>query len=186
MNTEEEIWKPIKGHEGCYSVSNLGNVRNDKNKRIIYGDVSGIGYRRVALNRPEKKRYFVHRLVAEHFVEKGSYKDFEEELVVRHKNGVRTDNRAENLEWVIRGEREFPVRKRYSEDDEEYEIKPEVYYQVFNIANGELIKEYDSQKALRADYPMCQITLVTSCRRGWFYGDWQQKRRRLGIRKLTR
>lgn len=36
-------------------------------------------------------KHYIHRLVAEHFLVK---------LQVNHKNGVRSDNRKENLEWV--------------------------------------------------------------------------------------
>lgn len=186
MGTEKEIWKPIKGHEGFYSISNLGNIRNDKNQRILYGDTSGIGYRRVTLHKPERKRYFVHRLVASHFVE-GYDPNFADELLVNHKNGIRLDNRAENLEWILRSEKEYPSRVKYSDDDEEYEIQPEeFYYQVFDYETGEVIKEYATQREFRNDYPMCRITFVTSCTRGWFYVDWQKKRQKIGIRKLKR
>ena len=46
MNIVKEIWKPIKGY---YSISNLGNVRNDKTQHILQGDYNTVGYRRVIL-----------------------------------------------------------------------------------------------------------------------------------------
>lgn len=64
-----EIWKDIKGYEGYYQVSSEGNVRNAVTKQILKGDTNNIGYRRVWLCQPVKKRMFVHRLVASAFCE---------------------------------------------------------------------------------------------------------------------
>ena len=102
MNIVKEVWKPIKGYENYYSISNLGNVRNDKTHRILQGDCNTVGYKRVILYVPIKKRFFVHRLVAYHFVD-----GYSNEFVVNHKNGDKKDNRAENLEWVSRSENDF-------------------------------------------------------------------------------
>ncbi len=96
----EEIWKDITGYEGLYQVSNLGNVRS-----LNYwgrGAVKNLTPKRMGnylgvplCNGVQKPKYFyVHRLVAFHFV--GGYEDG---LTVNHINEVRTDNRAENLEW---------------------------------------------------------------------------------------
>lgn len=106
----EEIWKDIKGFEGRYQVSNMGRVRSlerlntDKRGRIHH--VKGMilkdslntkkGYYRVSLSDGHRNytHYEVHRLVALHFVP-----GYKEGLVVNHKNEIKTDNRAENLEW---------------------------------------------------------------------------------------
>lgn len=95
----KEIWKDIKGF-GNYQISSFGNVRN-KNyhrqnviKEIKQTD-NGCGYLRVALCKGSKTSYFyVHRLVGEHFLENKN-----NEKCINHKNGIRSDNRAENLEW---------------------------------------------------------------------------------------
>lgn len=57
-----------KGYENHYGVINLGNVLNDKTHRILQGDCNTVGYIRAILYVPVKKRFFVHRLVAYHFV----------------------------------------------------------------------------------------------------------------------
>ena len=105
-----EVWKDVQGFEGLYQVSNLGRVRsldritidrrgrNIHRKGMILKDCinKGRGYYRVSLSDGHRNytQYEVHRLVAIHFVP--GYKDG---LVVNHKNEIRTDNRAENLEW---------------------------------------------------------------------------------------
>ena len=179
MNIENEIWKQIKGYEGYYSVSNFGNVRNDKTNQLLTGDINTAGYRRVILYQPIKKRYFIHRLVAYHFVE-----GFNDKLVVNHKNGLKTDNRADNLEWVTRSENDLHAYKNDLRHVHNSGHKGDMYYQVFDYATGALIKEYARQSDLQNDYQMCRVTVVTSCKRGWFYGDWKHKSHKIGIRRI--
>ena len=104
----EEIWKDVKGFEGRYQVSNMGRVRSldrlieTEHPYIRTGELlnpsmnSGRGYLRVSFSDGHRhyKHYEVHRLVALHFVD-----GYKPGLVVNHINEVKTDNRAENLEW---------------------------------------------------------------------------------------
>jgi hypothetical protein len=99
-----EIWKPVVGYSGIYSVSNLGNVRREVGfgcpvQRILHPSIIGVGYPAVSLSsaktsKPAKTKS-VHRLVAAAFI--GPCPDG---LQVNHKNGKKPDNRPENLEYV--------------------------------------------------------------------------------------
>lgn len=99
-----EIFKDVPNYEGIYKVSNLGNVKSLKwNKEIIMKQ--GISSRYLAVNlRKENisKIYRVHVLVAMTFL---NYKpNGKQDFVIDHKNGVRTDNRLENLQIVTQRE----------------------------------------------------------------------------------
>lgn len=92
-----EIWKPINGFEGEYSISNYGRIRNDRSGRISIGHECGIGYKKFNFWRGNEEiaKAYVHRLVADAFLEKRP-----DDTEVNHKDGNRANNRVDNLEWV--------------------------------------------------------------------------------------
>ena len=94
-----EIWADVKGFEGFYQVSDQGHLRSLRTGKVMSEkSLNGGGYVYKTLYKHGAfKRTVLHRLVAAAFVN-GSGPQ------VNHKNGCKTDNRAENLEWVTRSE----------------------------------------------------------------------------------
>ncbi len=111
---EKEIWKPIEGFESYYMASSLGNikalskvvyfthavtgerhVRTTKEIVLKKGTTRG-GYKHVSMSKDLKaKCYRVCCLVAIAFIPNPENKP-----QVNHKNGIKNDDRAENLEWM--------------------------------------------------------------------------------------
>lgn len=98
-----EIWKPIKGYEGLYDVSNYGRIRSHdyrkKGVTQILSTHARIGnYVKVGLRRDGKIRYYrVHRLVAFAFLPP----PMEGQTQVEHINCDKRDNRVENLRFTL-------------------------------------------------------------------------------------
>lgn len=93
---EEEIWKYIPEYEGIYYVSTLGRIKSKKTskEKILKGYINPYGYVAVSLSGNIK---IVHRLVAIVFL---NHIPCGFDLVVNHKNFIRSDNRLTNLEIV--------------------------------------------------------------------------------------
>lgn len=110
LKNKGEIWKPIKGFEKLYEISSLGRVKSlarpmhlpikgkcytSREKIMSPARIGADGYEFVYLRKNVKShRYYVHRLVADNFLN-----DIKNGNVVNHINGIKYDNRVENLEW---------------------------------------------------------------------------------------
>lgn len=86
-------WRKIEGKPN-YSVSNEGNIRNDKTGRILKPYKGTSGYYQIMLGSKTSPLY-VHRLVAKAFI-----KNPNNLPQVDHINGNKLDNRVENLRWL--------------------------------------------------------------------------------------
>jgi hypothetical protein len=104
MESKIEVWLPIPGYENLYSVSSFGNVRAEH-----YGKGVGQGQQLLCLYKQRKgyliadltkdgvrRHWLVHILVALAFLGPKPTPQHQ----VNHKDGVKTNNRPRNLEWL--------------------------------------------------------------------------------------
>jgi hypothetical protein len=111
----EEIWVPVKNHEGSYEVSNMGRVKSLPKKVDLFHGGHYFTKEKILKQRlsgckdyPERKYLFValfnggiredvqvHRLVGARFVDNPYGYN-----IINHLKGITTDNRASELEWT--------------------------------------------------------------------------------------
>lgn len=122
-NLLNEIWKPVKGYEGLYEVSNLGNVRS-LDRYVMHGNrccllkgkpivsfPNSRGYLRATLYKNgQGKKYFVHRLVAETFIPNPNNLP-----CIDHIDRNYLNNSTDNLRWCTQKENmNNPLTRKYA------------------------------------------------------------------------
>lgn len=147
----KEVWIDIKGYEGLYQVSNLGNIKSLSREIRVSDKLGGYrkkaeslmrleacknGYLRVLLTKNNNGKHFlVHRLVAEAFLP-----NLQNMPQINHKDENKANNNVDNLEWC-----DAKYNSNYGARTVRTSIakfKPVKQYDM----QGNLIREYDSLK----------------------------------------
>lgn len=155
-----EIWKEIPDHVG-YEVSNYGNIRSrlnnsgkiSKDYRSIKAITTEKGYKRAPIRKNKKPRmWFVHRLVLLAFVG-----NIPKDMEVNHINGIKDDNRLDNLEYVTHSENEkhkYRILKRPTikwEKSNFSKLTRDQAYSIKYLENGlqkDIAKKYGISKGM--------------------------------------
>lgn len=89
-------WKDVVGYEGIYEVSNNGDVRNKKTKRILKLQTGNTKYLKVHLSKNGVSKWeLVHRLVGKAFIRNDNKYN-----IINHLDNNPLNNKVENLEWT--------------------------------------------------------------------------------------
>lgn len=155
--------KIIDGYEN-YSISDNGVVINEITGKVKSQFIDKKGYSIVTLFKDNKsKNLKIHRLVATAFIpNKNSLPQ------INHINGIKTDNRVENLEWCTSNEN---IKHRY------YVLKNGVMRKVRCIETGEV---FESERQAREKCGYNSQRIGEACRNGikvnglhWEYVDYE-------------
>lgn len=140
---ENEIWKDVKNYEKYYQVSNKGRVKSKDRKilngfglitkkaKILNGSDNSKGYKFIMLNNGKTKlKYYIHRLVANHFILNSN--NLPE---VNHKDSNPSNNNANNLEWITHKDNYWHARNKGRFDEH-----IEVLKKAFSISRKKQMK----------------------------------------------
>lgn len=151
-----EQWKDIRGFEGLYKISNMGRIWSVRKNREKIPDLNNCGYKRIQLIvNKVRSRFFIHRLVAEHFLYEPSLgRD------VNHKNLNKQDNRFFNLEWVTKSENSKHAHANGHQPGAFVKKPCELVYP------GGIVERYDSVRDCAEAIGYCKSSLYNYMRSG--------------------
>lgn len=161
-----ETWKEIKGYDGCYKVSDKGQVLSIRSNKLLSQGTAGGGYKNVNLSIGGKRKTFnVHQLIAIAFL---SHKPNGHVLVVDHINGVVDDNQLSNLQIITQRKNSTKDKKNktskytgvcYAKDRNKW--KSAIYYNNKKYNLGYFDKEEDAFSAYKLKKEAIKETVIT-------------------------
>lgn len=168
-DSDIETWKYVHGYEGIYQVSNLGRVRSvdrllsdGRNRKgvMLKPYVDKDGYKHVTLTaNSTSKHYFVHRLVAEAFIENPNGLP-----QINHKDETRDNNNVNNLEWcdarynLVYGNHLSKISKKISGENHYAHKLTESDVRMIRERYVPFDKEF-GQSAMARRYGVCQSVI---------------------------
>jgi hypothetical protein len=170
---EGEVWKDIPGYEGKYQISNYCRIKSLP--KLIYGrgDKPYISEGKILKQHERKNQYLrvclgikkertIHRLMAQIFIPNPENKP-----CVNHINGIKWDNRIENLEWCTYYENNMHCIKALRRKSGMLGVKGALHVQSKKVAqktlNGELIKIWDSTMDIQRELGFFSPNIQANC-----------------------
>lgn len=148
-----ENWKNINGFENEYRISSRGEVYSLKTKKILRKGIGTNGYYYVILYKNGKaSTYYIHRLVALHYIEKTDNE-------VDHIDENKLNNNVDNLRWVNRYfNASRSTKGKYRRRPAFMENNPKSK-KVYVIKEGTIVKIFYCAKQISKDYNINYSTL---------------------------
>ena len=147
---KKEIWKDVVGYEEYYMISSYGKVWSKRTNKEIKTTLGKTGYYVFSTRLEGRKSKAiclkVHRLVATAFIENTENKPY-----VNHKDGIKTNNYADNLEWCTAKENsihsiEVGLFNPYGEDNNISKLKDKDVIEIVNLMKEGKLKQTEIAK----------------------------------------
>lgn len=158
-----EIWKPVKGYEGLYEASNLGNIKSVSRDSLLSSHRINRGYLSVSLYRNGVgKRHLIHRLVAQSFIPNPNNLPY-----INHKDENPLNNRVDNLEWC-----DQTYNVNYGSAQERLSLAKigkgrGMKILQYSMSNT-LIKSYNSASQIQRELGFNTTPILNCCRGGYY------------------
>lgn len=153
--------------DGAYNVSNYGRIYSIPYKKIMKSRIDKYGYEVINLKKLKSSPMTVHRIIANLFIPNPQNKP-----QVNHINGIKTDNRVENLEWVTAKENidhsiKIGLKGNTKGQKRSYKVKHPLRRKPINQYNlkGNLLANFESQTEASEKLGINIVYISRVCRR---------------------